>query len=137
MFKHMKKTASRPKLKNFFQSEPPCKALGSAQSCQFGKAPSFSKKAEIVFEKLAQVVLAGTTPAPSINNKPRYNAWAVNRVKTPQGPRYYKATIPNVHDKGFGKSQAGMSAQNKFFKTPADSLSTVDFNKLKAGTLKR
>lgn len=45
---------SRAKLKNFFQAEPPCIALGSAKNCQFGKSPGFSKKAEIVFNKLAE-----------------------------------------------------------------------------------
>ena len=45
----------RPKLKNFFGPEPKCKALGSAKKCVFGKAPNFSKKAEIVFEKISGV----------------------------------------------------------------------------------
>ena len=54
---------SRPKLKNFFQSEPSCKALGSAKGCQFGKAPNFSKKAEIVFNKLAMTNIPRTYAA--------------------------------------------------------------------------
>ena len=42
----------KPKLKNFFASEPSCKALGSAKKCAIGKPPSFSKKAKTTFEKL-------------------------------------------------------------------------------------
>jgi len=45
----MKKIAASPKLKNFFASEPPCIALGSAKKCRFGKGPSFSKKANTIF----------------------------------------------------------------------------------------
>jgi hypothetical protein len=58
-FKHMKKTASEPNLKNFFSPEPTCKVLGTGKRCVYGKAPSYAKpgglkKAEYVFNKLAQ-----------------------------------------------------------------------------------
>jgi hypothetical protein len=130
MFKHMKKTAAVPKLKNFFASEPSCVVHGAGKQCVTGKAPSFSKKAEYVFEKLSQVVLSGTSPAPPVNGKPRYDAWAVNKIKTSQGDRYYKATVPGVHDPGFGKLQAGMLAQKKFFTSKADSLPTSQYKDL-------
>lgn len=41
----MKKTASRPKLKNFFAPEPSCIVHGAGKKCVTGKAPSFEKKA--------------------------------------------------------------------------------------------
>lgn len=53
MFKHMKKTAAGPKLKNFFTQEPSCIVHGSGTQCVTGKGPNFSKKAEYVFKKLA------------------------------------------------------------------------------------
>jgi hypothetical protein len=49
----MKKTGSVPKLKNFFASEPSCVVHGAGKQCVTGKAPSFSKKAEAVFNKIA------------------------------------------------------------------------------------
>lgn len=53
MLKNFKKTAQiRANLKNFFASEPSCKALGKATKCVLGKAPKFSKKAELVFKKI-------------------------------------------------------------------------------------
>ena len=54
MFKHMKKTASEPKMKDFFAPEPACIVHGAGKKCVTGRGPSFSKKAEIVFEKIAQ-----------------------------------------------------------------------------------
>lgn len=47
------KKGSVPKLKNFFASEPSCVVHGSGKQCVTGKAPSFSKKAEFVFNKIA------------------------------------------------------------------------------------
>ena len=45
MFKHMKKTAAAPKLKNFFAAEPSCIVHGAGKQCVYGKAPNFAKKA--------------------------------------------------------------------------------------------
>lgn len=53
ILKYMKKTASKPKLKNVFGTEPSCIVHGAATKCETGKAPSFSKKAMFVFNKLA------------------------------------------------------------------------------------
>jgi len=53
MFKHMKKTAATPKLKNFFATEPSCVVHGAGTQCVTGREPSFSKKAEEILEKIA------------------------------------------------------------------------------------
>lgn len=51
MFKHMKKTAAAPKLKNFFAAEPPCVVHGAGTQCVTSKAPSFAKKAGLKLPK--------------------------------------------------------------------------------------
>ena len=56
MFKHMKKTAAGPKMKSIFASEPMCKVHGAATKCVFGKAPSFSKKAEFLTPETAKIL---------------------------------------------------------------------------------
>jgi len=86
-------------------------------------------KAEYVFNKLAQNSWAGVDTLKTTSGKPQLNAWAINQVKTPQGPRYYKSVIPKVYDTGFGRSQALFDAQNKFFTNKADSIPTPEVNK--------
>jgi len=43
MFKHMKKTASAPGLKNFFASEPACIVHGAGKECVMGAGPKYAK----------------------------------------------------------------------------------------------
>ena len=122
----MKKKAAGPKLKNFFSAEPSCVVHGAGTKCVTGRGPSFSKKAEYVFKKLAQEKFNIQKPGST-------GMWGASVVKgfdTSAGKRYYAGT-DSSKSMGMAQNKAVFNARMKFQNNPADSITTQQFKAFK------
>ncbi len=92
----------KPKLKNFFAIEPMCKVHGSAKKCALGKPSNFSKKAEIVFNKISslpyKVLKISKLPVSIKNIKTPFSDAIIIRVRGKNTLAKTRHEIKNTRD---------------------------------------